>query len=521
MNAYEREHGDLVRRLAPECTVLLRSSGVFPLECPCDLALFGSGARHTVKGGTGSGEVNSRYFVTVEQGLENAGFRITSKFWLDSYDEILRNAKKAFLQELKRRAKEKHSNIVMEYMGAVMPEPEYCIPMKAAGNTAVYVLSRISGEGNDRGAVPGDILLSETEMRDILWLQEHYEKFLLVLNVGGPVDLSGLDTVEDILLLGQLGAETGNICADLILGKSYPSGKLSTTWADWTEYCDIADFGDINETRYREGVYVGYRWFDAVEKAPRFPFGFGLSYTQFSRKVSKSTVSGDRFSLEVKLRNTGKRAGKEILQLYVSAPGGKLDKPIKELAAFRKSDELQPGAEQRLIFGFSLRDCASYDEERSAWVLEAGDYVIRLGTGSTDTEPIAVLRLEKEVITRKVRKCAGKPDFTDWKPSEREPEPMPDVPVYLIDASAILTETVAYDREYAREPETASLSDRELALLNVGAFDPKGGITSVIGEASSHVAGASGETAGWVRHSPCLSVWKSSLWPCSHGLRPR
>ncbi|MBR4393547.1 MAG: glycoside hydrolase family 3 C-terminal domain-containing protein [Oscillospiraceae bacterium] len=504
MNAYEREHGDLVRRLAPECTVLLRSSGVFPLECPCDLALFGSGARHTVKGGTGSGEVNSRYFVTVEQGLENAGFRITSKFWLDSYDEILRNAKKAFLQELKKRAKEKHSNIVMEYMGAVMPEPEYCIPMKAAGNTAVYVLSRISGEGNDRGAVHGDILLSETEMRDILWLQEHYEKFLLVLNVGGPVDLSGLDTVEDILLLGQLGAETGNICADLILGKSYPSGKLSTTWADWTEYCDIADFGDINETRYREGVYVGYRWFDAVAKAPRFPFGFGLSYTQFSRKVSKSTVSGDRFSLEVKLRNTGKRAGKEILQLYVSALGGKLDKPVKELAAFRKSDELQPDAEQRLIFGFSLRDCASYDEERSAWVLEAGDYVIRLGTGSTDTEPIAVLRLEKEVITRKVRKCAGKPDFTDWKPSEREPEPMPDVPVYLIDASAILTETVAYDREYAREPETASLSDRELALLNVGAFDPKGGITSVIGEASSHVAGAAGETADAGKGFPVL-----------------
>ena len=392
----------------------------------------------------------------------------------------------------------------MEYMGAVMPEPEYCIPMKAAGNTAVYVLSRISGEGNDRGAVHGDILLSETEMRDILWLQEHYEKFLLVLNVGGPVDLSGLDTVEDILLLGQLGAETGNICADLILGKSYPSGKLSTTWADWTEYCDIADFGDINETRYREGVYVGYRWFDAVAKAPRFPFGFGLSYTQFSRKVSKSTVSGDRFSLEVKLRNTGKRAGKEILQLYVSALGGKLDKPVKELAAFRKSDELQPGAEQRLIFGFSLRDCASYDEERSAWVLEAGDYVIRLGTGSTDTEPIAVLRLEKEVITRKVRKCAGKPDFTDWKPSEREPEPMPDVPVYLIDASAILTETVAYDREYAREPETASLSDRELALLNVGAFDPKGGITSVIGEASSHVAGAAGETADAGKGFPVL-----------------
>ena len=110
MNAYEREHGDLVRRLAPECTVLLRSSGVFPLECPCDLALFGSGARHTVKGGTGSGEVNSRYFVTVEQGLENAGFRITSKFWLDSYDEILRNAKRRFSRN-SRNARKKNTAI--------------------------------------------------------------------------------------------------------------------------------------------------------------------------------------------------------------------------------------------------------------------------------------------------------------------------------------------------------------------------------------------------------------------------
>jgi beta-glucosidase len=504
MNAYEREHGDLVRRLAPECTVLLRSSGVFPLECPCDLALFGSGARHTIKGGTGSGEVNSRYFVTIEQGLENAGFRITSQFWLDSYDEILRNAKKAFSQEIKRRSKEKHSSIVMEYMGAVMPEPEYCIPMKASGNTAVYVLSRISGEGNDRAAVPGDILLSETEKRDILYLQEHYERFLLILNVGGPVDLSGLDMVENILLLGQLGAETGNVCADLLLGKRYPSGKLSTTWADWAEYCDICDFGDINETRYREGVYVGYRWFDAVAKQPRFPFGFGMSYTQFSRKVSKSTVSGDRFSLEVKIKNTGKRAGKETLQLYVSSPGGKLDKPVKDLAAFKKSDELQPGGEQRLIFGFSLRDRASYDEERSAWILEAGDYVVRLGTSSADTEPIAVLHLDREVITWKVRKCFGEPDFTDWKPAWRGPETLPDVPIYTVDASAIPTETIAYDREYAREPEIASLSDRELALLNVGAFDPKGGITNVIGEASSHVAGAAGETADAGKGFPVL-----------------
>ena len=201
LETYEIEHARTLRTLGAECAVLLKRNGDFPLREAGPIALFGSGARRTVKGGTGSGEVNSRYFVTVEQGLENAGFTISSKYWLDTYDALYKGARERFVAGLKEKARREHKVAAMEYMGAVMPEPEYTIPLYGEGDTAVYVLSRISGEGSDREAVAGDILLTETERRDILALQKKYKRFLLVLNVGGVVDLSPVMAVENILLL--------------------------------------------------------------------------------------------------------------------------------------------------------------------------------------------------------------------------------------------------------------------------------------------------------------------------------
>ena len=229
MNEYEREHNEILRRFGAECAVLLKSDGMFPLTGPCDVALYGSGARQTVKGGTGSGEVNSRTFVTAEAGLEAAGFRITSKAWIDRYSEIRPEAKKKFIRELKRSALKRGTLAILDSMGAVMPEPEYDIPLNGTGNAAIYVLARISGEGSDRKPVPGDILLTETEKRDILALNREYDKFMLVLNVGGVIDLSPVMEVRNILLLSQPGGETGHILADIILGESAPSGKLTTT----------------------------------------------------------------------------------------------------------------------------------------------------------------------------------------------------------------------------------------------------------------------------------------------------
>ena len=499
MNDYEREHSALLRRGGGECTVLLKRDGAFPLDRPCDIALYGSGARRTVKGGTGSGEVNSRYCVTVEDGLEAADFRVTSKTWLERYGALYAEAKRRFIRELKRSALKRGTLAILDSMGAVMPEPDYALPLDAQGEAAVYVLSRISGEGSDRKPVPGDILLTETEKRDILALNKRFERFLLVLNVGGPVDLSPVLEVRNILLLSQLGAETGNILADLLLGRSAPSGRLTTTWTAWEDYPSIGGFGERDDTRYREGVYVGYRYFDSVGKKPLFPFGFGLGYTGFSLAAGETTEENGRVSVTVSVRNTGKRGGKEVAQLYVSPPQGRLDKPYQALAAFAKTGMLQPGEAQAMTLWFDLRQLASYDRRRAAWVLEQGDYVLRLGVSSAETRPVAVLRLDGEAVVRRVKSCLGRPDFDDWKPESSGVEAPSDVPVLLMKASDFPTETVDYSLSQEIDPRIAALEDEELCLANLGEFR-RSGTQSVIGAAGHSVPGAAGETVGFLRN---------------------
>ena len=494
MNEYEREHSALVRRAGAECAVLLKSRGDFPLAAPCTLALYGSGARRTIKGGTGSGEVNSRYFVRIEQGLENAGFTISTKFWLDSYDSVRAQAHKDFVRACKKEAKERHVLAVLEFMGRVMPEPDYNISYRGAGDTAVYVLGRISGEGSDREAVSGDILLSETEIRDILELDRRYEHFMLVLNVGGVVDLSPVQEVGNILLLSQLGVETGSVLADLLLGKAYPSGKLSTTWAAWEDYQRIGDFGGRDDTQYREGVYVGYRYFDSAGVRPLFPFGFGLGYTGFEIKPGGAKAEGEQITLTASVTNTGGRAGREVVQLYVTPPAEWMDKPYQSLVAFAKTDELQPGESAEVTLRFPLRDAASFDTEQKGWVLEKGDYILRLGSSSVATKVAALVRLDRPVFTEKVRHAVGAPSFEDWRPEQPKHKPPRFVRVLHVKAADIETKKYDYDSEYEVDPLIAGLSDEEAALLNVGGFDPKGGALSVIGDASRAVAGAAGET---------------------------
>ncbi len=499
MQDYEQAHAAAVRQFGAECAVLLKSDGAFPLKAPGEIVLFGSGARKTVKGGTGSGEVNSRYFVTIEAGLETAGFTVTSKAWLDAYDSLYDAARRDFIRGLKQQARAHHTLAVLESMGAAMPEPEYQIPLNGKGDTAVYVLSRISGEGSDRKAEPGDVLLTRTEIRDILRLNEQYENFLLVLNVGGVVDLTPVKDVGNILLLSQLGAETGSILADLILGKNFPSGRLATTWSGWEDYASLGDFGGRDETRYREGVYVGYRYFDAVGKRALFPFGFGLGYTTFDFVSCGTAVENEQITVTVKVKNTGNFPGKEVAQLYVSPPNGAIDKPPQTLAAFAKTRTLHPGETEPLTLSFQMRELASYDENRAAWVLEPGDYVLRLGKHSRGTEPVAVLRLDREVVTRRCKTALGKPDFQDRKP-ETAPAAVPEgVKILSVSAEQIETEIVNYDLPEEIDPTVQRLSDEELCLMNIGAFNPGLGALSVIGDASKNVAGAAGETVNCLR----------------------
>ena len=229
MNKYEKDNIERLRPYLGECTVLLKRNGAFPLDGPCRIAACGSGVRDTVKGGTGSGEVNSRYFVSVEQGLKDAGFTITNPFWPDMFRPFNEREKEKRRVEIFKRSRKERINIIAASMGAVVKQPDYLIPLDYSADAAIYVVSRISGEGNDRLAEKGDLLLTDSEVRDIITLNARYKKFMLVINAGGPVDLSPVSGVGNILVLSQLGVETGTALADILLGKAYPSGKLTTT----------------------------------------------------------------------------------------------------------------------------------------------------------------------------------------------------------------------------------------------------------------------------------------------------
>ena len=499
MERYEIEHIERVRKITPECMVLLKSNGSFPLNAPGKIAIYGNAARKTIKGGTGSGDVNVRHYVGIEEGLENAGFTITSKAWLDGYDALWANANKEFRAGIKAKIAAEGLSAIMLGIGAIMQEPEYELPLDGEGDTAIYVLGRISGEGADRSPEKGNLELTDTEIRDILRLQKQYKQFLLVLNVGGVVDLSPVvDEVENILLLSQLGIAMGDAFADVLLGKAYPSGKLATTWAAWKDYCHVGDFGDPNDTHYREGVYVGYRYFDSVDKTPVFPFGFGLGYTDFDITAKETTITGSKVSVIANVKNTGNHPGKEVVQLYVSIPEGKLDQPYQVLAAFAKTNELKPGESQEVTVSFKMEDIASFDEETCCAILEKGSYVLHIGNSSRDTAVCAVVGLDDNALVQKLHDVGGKPDFADWKPENKKMVAIPEsVPVLKLAASDI-TEIIPV--QPVIDPKAmeiaATMSDSDLALLCTGAYDGGIGSNSVIGNAGITVAGAAGETTG-------------------------
>lgn len=499
---YEMEHLKRIRKYVGECPVLLKYDGNFPIAEAGKIAVYGNGVRYTVKGGTGSGEVNSHFYETIEMGLEKAGFVITTKKWLDKYDKERANARKRFRKEIKRRARKKHTQAVIEAMGAVMPEPEYDIELDAEGDTAIYVLARISGEGNDRNAERGDILLTETEVRDILKLNKEYHRFMLVLNVGGPVDLSDIKEVKNILLISQLGIETGSVLSDILLGRVNPSGKLTTTWARWNDYCSMGDMCEKDDAHYREGIYVGYRYFDIIRKKPLFHFGYGLSYTSFEIAKHSVLIQKDIVTIKVKVKNTGKLPGKEVIQVYISCPDGKIDKPYQELIAFAKTKELKTKEMQTVEISFSMMQAGCYDSEHMEWILEAGKYIIRVGNSSDSTKPYAAINLAQNVVLRKVKNTCGKSNIEDWKPEYRSyMENMQNVPEFEMDAQVFKTEYIKYNRKEVIDDKIKKLTDEQLAYANIGTFDPKGGILSVIGNASWSVAGAAGESTNALKEN--------------------
>ena len=535
VTASERSHSDSIRRIAGECMVLLENDGVLPLSGPQKVALYGNGARATVKGGTGSGEVNSRYSVSVEQGLEEAGFEITSKQWLAEQDRVIQAEYSAYMADVHQRA---------EAMG--IPDffvvfNEHFIPkalapfQQAEGDVAIYVLGRNSGEGSDRFAEEGDYELTQAEVALLTALGRNYKKVIVLLNLGGVINAATLKAIPGLsamLLISQSGNMGGHIVADVLLGKSIPSGRLTDTWAEnYMDYPSSATFshnnGNWNDEYYSDGIFVGYRYFDTFNVKPLYPFGYGLNYTTFTMETLGASADEKQVSVTVKVTNTGACSGREVVQVYGSAPRAGLEKPMQVLCGFGKTRLLQPGQSQELKVSFQLTNLESYDPAKAAYVLEAGEYVIRVGVNSRNTHVAALVRLDETVQTKKVRNiCPLDEEFEEiscagvecWKPENEDAEKAA-APVFAISAAKVPTVTVAYagepepfapagtdhvitleevrDGKYTMEQLVSQLSVEEMAEWCVGAAQDN---ENVIGSASKAVPGAAGETSLALAH---------------------
>lgn len=473
----EIKHMELVRALAEECAVLLENDGVLPLQTGSRIALYGSGARYTIKSGTGSGDVNTRGNITIEQGLEESGFTVTTKDWLARYDEKYKKAKQEYTDWLAEElAKGKESAVLLTFshpFQAAVPEEIRISDMEDSDtDTAVYVISRNSGEGADRWNKEGDYLLYAEEKEQLKLLGRFYKKVALVLNIGGVMDLSEVKEIPGIgavLLLSQLGNVTGRVLADILTGIVNPSGKLTDTWAkSYHDYPSSETFShnddNVDDEYYTEGIYVGYRYFDSFGIEPLYPFGYGRSYTDFQVETKHVTAEGEKIHIAVEVTNIGNRyAGKEVVQAYYSAPSDTLKKPYQELAAFAKTRLLAPGETEQIMLTFSIRDMASYEESSAAWVMEKGNYVIRVGNSSRNTENVAIIKLAETVKTEQLKNAfADREELREISPESTIDTAAETAPFVIeMDASKILTRTVNYNGGKEGYKAASYLGERE------------------------------------------------------------
>ena len=489
---YEKEHIKLLKDTASECTLFLKTNGEFPIEKPCKVLLVGSGARETLKGGTGSGWVESRFFTTCEQGLENSGFQIVSKSWLDEYPKFKKNTYESFIEKQKKLAKEVDSFPWIYSFGAIQPEEEYELPLDYEADIAIYVLARNSGEGSDRHLIKGDVLLTDSEIRDILKLNKKFKKFLLVLNTGGVIELTPVNEVSNILYLSQLGVVTGDILSDIVLGKANPSGKLSTTWASIKDYKYINEFGQLDDTRYKEGIYVGYRFFNSANIKPLYPFGFGKSYTDFDIQKISLTNKKDEIIIKIKVINICKYLGKEVVQIYISPPQNNKDKPYQSLVSFKKTKELKPNEDEELELNFKIGNCSRYDEEKAEFILDNGNYIIRVGNSSDKTKIFGIINIPEDIITEKLKNIGGKPDFEDLKLSINYNDDLTNIQIINLSKDDFTIYIPEYNYNIKINEKIKNLSDEDLVNLCIGNYQKEGEnlfqtIAGEAGETTLHI----------------------------------
>lgn len=489
-NERERENLLLAYEAACEGIVLLKNDGTLPLQNK-KVALYGAGASMTVKGGTGSGEVNERHSVTVLEGMENRGFEIATGRWLESFDQMYAEAS----EQMKEKRKRKFDLLHLKDMLEVTFESCNLVVDKAVTqadvresdtDTCVYVLSRQAGEGGDRKLEKGDYLISDTEREAITFCASQYTHFVLIINSGSSVDMSFVQEIpgiNSIVYMCQLGTQGGNAVADILLGSVTPSGKLTDTWAK--QYADIpfADQysylnGDLKQEYYREGIYVGYRYFDSFGVEPAYPFGFGLSYTDFRVMPLDISAEGADICIKLTVTNTGEKfSGKEVAQLYVSVPSGELHREYQSLVAFGKTDELAPGESREMELHFSMEQLAGYREADACYILEPGDYILRLGTSSRHTQIIGKVAVDRQLlVSRHKNICPVLQPIEELK-SQNRPEAA-EVPTICLKSDAIKTKVHSYEvpsacMDVRVKAFVESLSVKQMARMVVGANGEK------------------------------------------------
>ncbi len=405
-----KAHAQVVRRAGAEGMVLLQNTGeALPLKPQARVAGFGNTTYDFIAGGGGSGEVNKAYTVSLLAGLRGAAVAL---------DEPLASAYQQYVAQGKAaRPQRRYVTQLIKPLEEMPVTDAQLAAAAAATDVALLTLGRNSSEGADR-QLADDYYLNANEKSLLQRVSTAFhaqgKKVVVVLNVASVVEVASWRAQADAILLAwQPGLEAGNSVADVLSGQVNPSGKLAVSFpVDYPDVPSAKNFPGLPanhpaEVTHEEGIYVGYRYYNTFKVKPAYEFGYGLSYSKFDYQSLKLSSRKFRASLTatVTITNQGLVAGKEVVQLYVNAPGKALAKPATELKAFAKTRLLRPGESQTLTFSLTGADLASFDTARSAWVAEPGTYTVAIGASSADTRQSATFELKQEVITEKVHKA--------------------------------------------------------------------------------------------------------------------
>ncbi len=417
-----KEFHDACRRAGSEGIVLLKNDKqTLPLKKGTKVSVFGRIQSNYIKSGTGSGGlVNVSYVVSIPEGLTAAGLSI---------NEQLAETYRLWEQENPFDvgggwAKEPWAQVEMPLSDGIVQEAAN------ASEAAIVIIGRTAGEEKDNSAVEESYLLSQTEREMLRLVTACFDKVIVVLNVGNIIDMKWVAEYNPsaVLYVWQGGQEGGNSVADVIVGKVTPCGKLTDTIAmDVTDYPSHPYFGNRDKNCYTEDIYVGYRYFCTFARDKvLYPFGYGMSYTTFGYTDCTVEKNGDQVTASLTVTNTGAHKGKEVVQVYLQAPQGKLGKPERVLAAFAKTKELAPGETQKLIMTFALSDFASFDDlnetgNEYCFVLEQGDYGVRISTDAMHDVYCWGFELPEDVVVCRCNQAMWPvEDFEKMKPVLRD-----------------------------------------------------------------------------------------------------